>query len=299
MSRRSRRAGSAEAFFDVFFELSAGGRPVAGTRRRASHHPFPGKNPEPGQSAFALSGPITHKPPTDGATFTSASQEPVPLLDAAGAPTGWSMTPPTLSVAPTARATRVLECYKTDKGQDVNDPFLLETRNFGRDEVLVRNATVMCEGAIKSKTAVPNLPPPPVIWQCLNVANGETVADDFRITTNNFGDDRITVRKLVMLCENAIKTRVIPARARDQHRHRERARLRLLHDRGQAGAAAVPAHDAKLRPRQRPRDPARAHVRAGAQDADPEFPGHGGHAADGGSRRRLILRLSRSSWPPR
>ena len=50
----------------------------------------------------------------------------------------------------------------------------------------------------------------PVIWQCLNVANGETVADDFRITTNNFGDDRITVRKLVMLCEDAIKTRVIP-----------------------------------------------------------------------------------------
>ena len=68
----------------------------------------------------------------------------------------------------------------------------------------------MCEGAIKART-ITDLLPPPIIWQCFNLANGESIGSQFRITTNNFGDDRITVRKAVMLCEDAIKTRVSAA----------------------------------------------------------------------------------------
>jgi hypothetical protein len=193
--------GAADAFFDVFFDLRlvADPTPAPGDELELDLHPA---------AAINVGGPIDHKPPTGGAIFNAAGDVRVPLLDASGAASGWFLARPSLAVAPTAPVTRVLECFRTDKGQDPNDPFVLTTKNFGRDEVLVRTASSMCEGALKSTTVVAGVAPPPIVWQCFNLSNGDTPATPFRITTNNFGDQKITVRKATQLCEDAIKTRV-------------------------------------------------------------------------------------------
>ena len=50
----------------------------------------------------------------------------------------------------TGKATGVVyECFKLDNGKDPQKVVTLETKNFGKDQVLVRNARVMCEIGVK------------------------------------------------------------------------------------------------------------------------------------------------------
>ena len=115
--------GSANAFFDVFVDLRlvADPSPAPGDETTLDLHP---------ETAFNVGSGIDHKPPTGGATFNPAGAVRIALLDASGAPSGWFLTKPSLAVAPTVPVTRVLECYRTDKGQDPNDPFVLTTQEF-------------------------------------------------------------------------------------------------------------------------------------------------------------------------
>ena len=262
--------GSADAFFDVFFDLTlmSDQSPAPGDERTLVLHP---------QAAINMGSTIDHKPPTGGATFAPATDVRVPLLDASGAPSGFFLARPSISVAATVPVTRVLECYRIEKGQDANDPFALITKNFGRDDVLVRNSTQFCEGAIKAQTVVAGIAPPPVVWQCFNLANGESPGVKFRVTTNNFGDDQVTVRKAVLLCEDAVKTRVTSTGQVTSTGHASGRVYECYTAAGQAGAEAVCPDDAQLRAGQRPRDAARPALRARKEGADHQLPAVRGH----------------------
>ncbi len=154
-----------------------------------------------------LAGVLTHKPPS--ATDSLTLVEPVPLEDSNGNPAGRLAGVSLLLNAggATTGATRVLECYKLDKGADPDDSIFLTTGNFGRDDVAVRRSSQMCEGAIKAgqpSTAAP----PNVVWQCYDLRDGLDPNAPFTLTTQNFGEHRAEVRRAVLMCEEARKLRV-------------------------------------------------------------------------------------------
>jgi hypothetical protein len=51
--------------------------------------------------------------------------------------------------------------------------------------------------------------PPPLVWQCFNVAQGDAPRVQVKLQTRNFGVDDVQVRKLVTLCEDARKVRPV------------------------------------------------------------------------------------------
>lgn len=115
------------------------------------------------------------------------------------------LAPGTKAVPP--QLNEVLQCFRLQKGQDPDDPAILDTSNFGPDKVRIRTSTRMCEsaaklinGQVKSESAVTR------IWQCFDILDGETPNVRVILSTNNFGPHRATVAKAVLMCEMATKT---------------------------------------------------------------------------------------------
>ena len=110
-------------------------------------------------------------------------------------------------------ATRVRECFRTEKGANPNDPYLLVTKNFGRDPVTVRQAVLFCEGALKTKEPIAAgttspLPIPNVAWDCFSILSKASPNRLFRIFTSNFGETPAIVRRAILMCEDARKIRI-------------------------------------------------------------------------------------------
>lgn len=127
---------------------------------------------------------------------------------------GVELTHATMKInTPGTIATRVMECFRTQRGSDPDDPYALVTRNFGPDKVIVRQSRVLCEGAIKSKeppqpgTAWP-VGPVPIVWECFAIAEGDRPNRAFNVYTHNFGRHEIRVVRAVELCEDARKVRI-------------------------------------------------------------------------------------------
>jgi len=157
-----------------------------------------------------LEGDLTHKPPAASDTLTLV--KPVDLVDSAGNPAG-RLTGVSLLLnpgGPNPATSRVLECYKLDKGADPNDAVRLTTKNFGPDDVVVRLSTVMCEGAIKSAQAS-TAAPPNVIWQCYDIQEGLNPKASFTLTTRNFGEHAVDVHRAFLMCEEARKIGITTA----------------------------------------------------------------------------------------
>jgi hypothetical protein len=196
--------GGADSFFDVFFEVELTPHLSEDAGKMALM-----VRPAAGPAPPRFTGRLTNKPPAAGDGFHLSV--PVRLVDAAGNPAG-SLQTVDLTLGPAGPApglTRVLECYRLDKGADPNDPVRLTTRNFGRDDVLVRTANEMCEGAIKARQPQPvTIPPPSVVWECYDINNGFDPKKSVRLTTQNFGDNAVEVGKAVKMCEEAMKVRI-------------------------------------------------------------------------------------------
>lgn len=179
--------GRIDSFFDIFTEL---------TLER-----------QDGRGSLTLKpdGPLHFGPPdTEGKRVFASS--PPGLLNADGTQSEFRLVGGSLTLDPPF--TRVVECYRIGQGADPNDPYELRTQNFGRDQVIVRVSTSFCEGAIKSREAPPrDLLPPPLVWQCFSLAQGDAPAVPVTLRTRNFGLDEVTVRRLVTLCEDARKVR--------------------------------------------------------------------------------------------
>lgn len=112
---------------------------------------------------------------------------------------------------PDLAKTKVLECFKIEKGIDPNDPALLQTANFGADKVNIGRASTMCENALKrdpsgkiigQQATAPGLID---IWECFQLQNAISPNKVMYFTNNNFGLHRASVRAGDMMCETAIK----------------------------------------------------------------------------------------------
>jgi hypothetical protein len=121
-------------------------------------------------------------------------------------------TPDETPPPPDPAAVRVLACYEIERGTDPNDPFVLSTRNFGRDIVWVRTSKLMCEEASKTRVLATGQvvtvgQPTGQPWQCFILRNAKNNNLPFRLVTNNFGRDDVFVLRGVNLCEDAMKLR--------------------------------------------------------------------------------------------
>ncbi|MBI2764405.1 MAG: hypothetical protein HYX53_00675 [Chloroflexi bacterium] len=118
--------------------------------------------------------------------------------------------PPGAAPYPPALA-EVVQCYKTERGQDPDDTVLLQTENFGIDKVQVRTAVMMCEGASKLRLDQPAgggftpLPTVPIVWQCFKIESRNAPNTGVVLVTNNFGPQKASVRIAALMCEQAQK----------------------------------------------------------------------------------------------
>lgn len=101
------------------------------------------------------------------------------------------------------------ECYNVQKGNVINDPYLLTTQNFGPDKVIVRQLVMLCESALKVR---PDLPgqvygsvEPVHVLACYSLAQGDDPNAPVVLRTDNFKDDDVIVRRAFMMCEEARK----------------------------------------------------------------------------------------------
>ncbi len=102
-----------------------------------------------------------------------------------------------------------MQCYKLERGQDPDDDVILTTQNFGSHDATVRTAVMMCENAVKH---IPGKPPFGDIalqsaWQCFKIDGHINPNLPMVLVTDNFGVDRVTVKRPVLMCESAIKYR--------------------------------------------------------------------------------------------
>ena len=124
---------------------------------------------------------------------------------------------------------RILVCFSIRRGDDPNDPVTLDTDNFPDDDVWVRRATYMCEEGAKFRVEEsttndegeevvdkddPRFGNPfgnatGIVWECFTLENGNDPDQEFYLSTQNFGVDRVTVRKSGLMCEPALKSRLL------------------------------------------------------------------------------------------
>jgi hypothetical protein len=118
---------------------------------------------------------------------------------------------------PDPAQTRIFACYRLERGDDPNDPFTLATDNFGIDRVVVRDSNLLCEEGTKTRVTQPTAGGPSVttvtgtetgvVWQCYRLAQTKEANAPFRLLTNNFGRENVSVGRGVMMCEEAAKQR--------------------------------------------------------------------------------------------
>jgi hypothetical protein len=112
-----------------------------------------------------------------------------------------------------ADAPQVLQCYNLEEGDLQSERALLTTDNFGRDVVGITQATMMCEQARKFHPSASGGTTTGTlgdhVFECYRLVAGADPNDQVRLTTRNFGDDRVVVRKAVMMCEGARKEHAV------------------------------------------------------------------------------------------
>lgn len=108
----------------------------------------------------------------------------------------------------------VLECYRLRGGDDPHARVVLNTRNFERDEVVVRQAIAMCEEAKKIRPASAAHPggetgsPTGYVWECFSLEEGDSPGAKVVLQTRNFGEDEVRVGRAILMCEAAKKLRL-------------------------------------------------------------------------------------------
>jgi hypothetical protein len=105
----------------------------------------------------------------------------------------------------------VFECYQLVGGADPDDLVGLRTSNFGDDRVVVRKASMMCEGARKDHfTQADGEPksfgtPGEHVLMCYQIRGGNNPQATVVLENRNFGKDKVIVGPAVRMCEEANK----------------------------------------------------------------------------------------------
>jgi hypothetical protein len=118
------------------------------------------------------------------------------------------------AVPPPLSDTRIYACYSLQRGGDPDDPYVIETKNFGKDGVVVRTSNLMCETASKTVTdAAGNSrtigTPTGSVMQCFKLSSGDSPNQAFTLVNNNFGASTVKVGTGIQLCEEAQKDRLV------------------------------------------------------------------------------------------
>lgn len=109
----------------------------------------------------------------------------------------------------------ILQCYNLDEGDLQSEKALLTTDNFGRDAVGITQGFMMCEQAQKYHPSASGGQGTTTgtlgdhVFECYKLVGGADPDDLVRLTTRNFGDDRVIVRQAFMMCEGASKEHVM------------------------------------------------------------------------------------------
>lgn len=101
----------------------------------------------------------------------------------------------------------VFECFRLQAGNVINDPYMLTTKNFGPNKVVVRQLVAMCETAAKAHNGAVTTPPDDHVLACYTVAQGSDPKAPVTLLTRNFEQDPAVVRRAVLMCEEAMKER--------------------------------------------------------------------------------------------
>jgi hypothetical protein len=101
----------------------------------------------------------------------------------------------------------VFACYRIERGDDPDDPVVLDTTNFPADRVDVRRAGLMCESARKVRGTLVVGHAGEHVLECFGLALGANPSAAALLTTQNFGNDSVVVTTSVRMCEEATKTR--------------------------------------------------------------------------------------------
>lgn len=102
----------------------------------------------------------------------------------------------------------VFACYRMLRGANPDDPVELHTQNFGQDDVDVLRAVAMCEGAKKTPLENPDLAigePGVHILEAYQIGRGDDPQTVVTLTTQNFREDLVRVRKAMVMMEEAMK----------------------------------------------------------------------------------------------
>lgn len=105
----------------------------------------------------------------------------------------------------------VWEVFRLLNGDDPAAPVVLTTRNFGDDNVRVRQAIVMFEEATKETKdlAVILGVSSGRVWECYRLDGGATPGTTVILQTVNFGPETVIVGKSNILCEEAMKKPIL------------------------------------------------------------------------------------------
>jgi hypothetical protein len=107
----------------------------------------------------------------------------------------------------------ILVCYDLRGGYSQNERKTLDTNNFNEDRVLIGQPIQMCEEGRKERIydfgglggGIGE--PTGVVWECFAISETDSVNRQFSLNTQNFGEDRVTVGRSNMFCEQAEKFR--------------------------------------------------------------------------------------------
>lgn len=102
----------------------------------------------------------------------------------------------------------VLQCYRILRGDDPEAKVVLETKNFGKEKVVVRQAIVMCEEA---RAETPDSQDGTVgqstgyVWECYRLTDGANPQEKVVLETRSFGRDAVVIGQSSLMCERAKK----------------------------------------------------------------------------------------------
>jgi hypothetical protein len=102
------------------------------------------------------------------------------------------------------------QCFRTQTTFNPAAPKILLTDNFGRDEVRVGRATLICEDASKTHGVGGQVQftigqPTGRVLQCFDLTGGDDPRTVAKLETLNFGEDDVAIRGLQIMCEPATK----------------------------------------------------------------------------------------------
>ncbi len=104
------------------------------------------------------------------------------------------------------QAPPILQCFNLREGDLQDKRARLFTDNFGWDGVVITQAFMMCEDAVKRTQDGHLGTATGKVWECYRLKEGNSPHKRAKLETRNFGVDRVAIGVSEVFCERARKT---------------------------------------------------------------------------------------------